>query len=220
MKTNVLKIFSPAALALLLLLGTDSCSKHPLDPKQVAEFKKVENKDITDYGKWYYFSFATGTFVGEGSAKPADGDDKKWSERTDWDIAFHRQDVRTNSGASGKGKGGILELQAEDFASVKTVPEGKFTEDEAGNKITVVFQMPPEPDNYAEVPLNKGAVDWAAFVHETMSWKLNKRNVFIVRTADGKYAKFQFLNFLNEKNKSGFLSFQYAFQKDGTKDFE
>lgn len=218
MKTNVLKIFVLAAFALLLVLGTNACRKHEV--KQVAEFKKVENKDITDYGKWYYFSFATGTFVGEGSAKPADGDDKRWSERTDWDIAFHRQNVRTNGGASGKGKGGIMELKEENLASVKTVPEGKFTEDEGGNKITIAFKMPPVPENYAEVSLNKGAINWVAFVHETMSWKLNKRNVFIVRTADGKYAKFQFVNFLNEKNKSGFLSFQYAFQKDGTKDFE
>ena len=48
----------------------------------------------------------------------------------------------------------------------------------------------------------------------------SEKNVFIVKTAKGKYAKIQFLNFLNDQDKSGYLTLKYAFQKDGSTKFE
>ena len=54
--------------------------------------------------------------------------DKKWSERTDWDIAICGDLIRTNSGASGIGQGGIQE-SAEDYSTLKQAPETGYSTD-------------------------------------------------------------------------------------------
>ena len=206
-----------ALLLLCVTLGVVSCKKKEPEVKEKAETKSVTNKDVSDYGKWYYFSFAKGDFVGEGDVDPEKGDDAAWKKRTDWDIAFHRQNVRTNSGTSGDGKGGVMMLETADFNTVKEVGANNFTVDVDGEEIMKSAKMPPEK---VKSSLNKEVDKWYAYNHDTKVWSLTKKNVFIVKTADGKYAKVQFVNCLNDENKSGFISFKYAYQKDGTLLFE
>lgn len=213
-------LFRVVILCLGVALYTSSCSKDD-DPKPEPssvelEVKTVQNQDVSDYGKWYYFSFTTGKVVGEGSANPQDGDDAAWKERTDWDIAFHRNNVRTNGGVSGNGQAEAMALESEDIEAVKEVPEGAFVADVNG-EILPEFVMPPE---YVESGLNSELNEFAKFEHETMAWSMAKTNVFIVKTADGKYAKLQFVNFLNDKDESGFLTFKYVYQADGTMIFK
>lgn len=80
MKSNVMKA---ALLLLCVTLGVVSCKKKEPEVKEKAETKSVTNKDVSDYGKWYYFSFAKGDFVGEGDVDPEKGDDAAWKKRTD-----------------------------------------------------------------------------------------------------------------------------------------
>lgn len=178
--------------------------------------KKITKKDVKDYGMWYYFSFEKGDFVGEGKADPADGDDAKWKAKTDWDIAFHRGNVRTNGGTSGNGQGGILNANSKDFDAIKEVPSGEFTVDKIlKGEVMAAFVMPP---TYVSSSANEVANDWAVFDHGTMSYSV-KKDVYIVKTASGKYVKIQFLNFLNDEDKSGFITLQYAYQADGSTKF-
>ncbi len=207
-----------------LAVFMSSCKKD--DPKPTPEEEgpstgTIETKTLTlsakTYADWFYYSFDKADTVGKGSATPDKGDDAKWKERTDWDIAFHRNNIRTNSGTSGNGKAGILALRTEDFASVKSVPEAEFVVDVVKEEVLMdKFGMPPV---YLTSSINEAADNWVTFSHKK-AWNLVKKNVFIVRTASGKYVKLQFKNFLDGKDKSGLITLQYTYQKDGSQSFE
>ena len=56
--------------------------------------------------RWTYVSLSAHEVVGSSSLGDTH-EDALWMLRTDWDIAFCNGMIRTNSGSSGKGKGGI-----------------------------------------------------------------------------------------------------------------
>ena len=56
--------------------------------------------------RWTYVSLSAHEVVGSSSLGDT-REDALWMMRTDWDIAFCNGMIRTNSGSSGKGKGGI-----------------------------------------------------------------------------------------------------------------
>lgn len=219
MKTKRTNLLYAAVMLLGMTLLTTSCEKEKPNVKVKAETKMIEAKDISAYDKWHYFSFSEGKFVGEGAADPKQGDDAKWKARTDWDIAFHQHNVRINSGTSGVGKGGILMLETQDFASVKEFSQNNFTVDAmvTAEEKKIFVSMPPV---FVSASINLLPDAWYQYNHKKTAYELLKKNVFIVKTADGKYAKMQFTNILNNKDKGGFLSMKYAYQKDGTNKFE
>lgn len=57
-------------------------------------------------GRWIYYSITDSTVVGR-SPIGDDAQDAEWGGRTDWDIALSESGIRTNSGTSGRGKGGL-----------------------------------------------------------------------------------------------------------------
>ncbi len=172
--------------------------------------------NVSDRKKWYYFSFKDG-LVGEGSAKPTDGDDAAWKEKDNWDLAFHNTNVRTNSGLSGNGQGGAFEMESNIMTEVTTAPGNDYITD---TEIRIFLNMPPT--NPAEDIKNVGGntvLDlWADFAHETGTWTI-KDKVFVIKTADGKYAKIQFVNYLDENDHGGLMKFNYVYQADGSMNF-
>ena len=102
-----------------------ACSDNntPDDPSQgenTLPVKQVSLSRKTAYGNdWIYYSLEKG--------KEVSVSEESHAENTDWDIAFNRYNVRTNSGASGKGKGGALLTNIKDLAACTTVPQGTFT---------------------------------------------------------------------------------------------
>ena len=77
--------------------------------------------EATKTGQCHYFSFAQNQELGV-----ADDSDTSWKERTDWDIAINKYNVRTNSGDSTtSGQGGVYTCEAGvTFASLTAVPAG------------------------------------------------------------------------------------------------
>ena len=71
--------------------------------------------------EWTYFSFETGTVVGT-STFGDDAQDALWRDRTDWDIAFCGDLIRTNSGTSGRGKGGIQRNTTDNYNTLTVAP--------------------------------------------------------------------------------------------------
>ncbi len=59
---------------------------------------------------WTYISLREGKVLGMVSIKDST-EEKSWKARTDWDIAICNGHIRTNSGASGSGNGGITVSQ-------------------------------------------------------------------------------------------------------------
>ncbi len=113
----------------------------------------------------------------------------------------------------GNGQGGVLKLDTEDFDSVKEVPaDGNFLTDVEYAEFLITPAMPP---SYVTSTVNPVLNNWVVFDHQTTSWIVERKDVFIVKSANGKYAKLQFENFLNESDQSGFITLKYVYLKDG-----
>lgn len=180
--------------------------------------KPAENDTLSlytkDYTIWHYFSFENG-IIGTGSADPTEPDDAEWKARTDWDLAFHYKDVRTNSGKSGDGQGGMLEATQTDFTLVTEAPTSGYTVD-GDLDIRLTPAMPPV---YVTSTANSVCDDWATYDHDEHAWVFVEK-VFIVKTADGKYAKIWLKSFLDDEDNSGTITMEYAYQSDGSTNLE
>ena len=128
-----MKVKFLAPVLLTGLVAFTSCSKDdnkvetPKDPYEGLRNLNVQEgteKEISyldasnNEGKYVYFSFNKG--VVEVSDPLASND---------WDIAFNRYHVKTNSGTSGKGQGGALKTDKIDFAAVTEAPTDGYLVD-------------------------------------------------------------------------------------------
>ncbi len=77
---------------------------------------------------WTYFSFESGAVVGT-SRFGDEAQDEAWRVRLDWDIAFCGDLVRTNSGTSGIGQGGILRERTSNFYNLTEAPAEGYETD-------------------------------------------------------------------------------------------
>ncbi|MCD7937318.1 MAG: hypothetical protein LUG98_10690 [Tannerellaceae bacterium] len=167
--------------------------------------------DRTGFKIWYYFSFEKGEIVGTGEANtPAD--DEAWYEDLSWDIAFTRVHVRSNSGTSGIGNGGAIEIGAnqEDkekvFNELIEVPTEGYQTDEYGTGL--MFTMPPAlTKEYSYSPV----LNAYCTLNLASMGAVTTPKIFAVRTAAGKYAKIYL-----KDNMDGVITMQYAYQPDGT----
>lgn len=123
MKTN--RILFSFALAAILCC---SCKHSTEDTPPVAA--EVTIGGLED-GKWVYFSIRDGKTVGE-STFLSEKEDKEWAKRTDWDFAICGDYIKTNSGTSGKGEGGILRDGSHNFQTLKNAPSGGYLIDGEG----------------------------------------------------------------------------------------
>ena len=78
---------------------------------------------------WTYFSFEKGEVVGTGKFGDAESD-AQWHDRKDWDFAICGDRIKTNSGASGVGQGGIQKENSHNFATLTTAPTDGYITDE------------------------------------------------------------------------------------------
>lgn len=106
-----LQFLVPAVMAGMMLFST-SCSKddNKETVKEVLPKKEVKELDASVEGKWVYFSFEKGTTVD--IATP--------TTSNDWDLAFNRYHVKTNSGSSGSANGGALKTNFKNWDDLAT----------------------------------------------------------------------------------------------------
>ena len=205
-------LFNLVVIALLLGLVV-SCEKD--DDGPTATERKTLSLYTKDYTIWHYFSFSEDKIIGTGSADPANSDDDAWRQRTDWDIAFHYKEIRTNSGQSGIGQGGLLEASETNFNNVLEAPTAGYTVD---NNLDIRLS-PAMPPVYISSTGNSVCADWASYNHDEAAWVFAEK-VFIVKTADGKYAKIKLKSFLDDDDVSGTITMEYAYQADGSTSLE
>lgn len=127
----------------------------------------------------------------------------------DWDIAFHKYDVRTNGGS-------VLKLNTADLALVTlTSVEGQdFNTDVAKSVMVDMTKMMSGFVGYMETKVNEVLMGYLTATPTgsmpPYTYKLND-NVFVVKTADGQYAKMQFTDYTNAKNEAVYVAFDYEF---------
>jgi HmuY protein len=158
-------------------------------------------------GKYTLYSLENGTVVSNTD-----------SATSKWDLGFRGTSIITNSGTGGPGSGGAF-VQIGTFESLTTIsPDSTFRVDAA-------------PSAYA-IPLgsNKG---WYVYDGPTNLINPIPGRVLVVRTANGKYAKVEIINYYKggvtpaasasddvKLKTQRYFTFRYTFQSNGSRDFQ
>jgi len=148
--------------------------------------------DATNEEQWTYFDFSRGEQV-----KIHD------TSSLEWDLAFRRGKIITNGGATNKfGKAGLINLGEVSFDAVENVPLREFIVDEATRTQTE----------------NPVLLQW--YKYNYITHKLTARkNIYVIRTSDGKFAKVQFMSFYCADKQPGCIQMKFVYQDEGTKSF-
>ncbi|MCE2403281.1 HmuY family protein [Candidatus Poribacteria bacterium] len=153
--------------------------------------------DATNREEWVYFSFQTG-----GVIEIADAENSE-----DWDIGFQITKVKLNGGISGPGMGSVVMLTDTTFEDVTVAPEDGYRAD--------------TEDTLAIVPQSEKG--WYIYTGPPTHWILPLEDrVFVVKGADGTFAKIRFIGYYKDnenKQDSGFVTFEYVHQPDGSRNF-
>jgi hypothetical protein len=182
--------------------------------KVALDFSGSEAKEVQldATGDWKYFSLKNGEVT---PATPADD--------LTWDIAFKGYYVKLNGGTSGKGKAEAFRTEEKDFTKVTEAPKKGFEKDKE-----VTFTSRDGSSSKENVsPILTGG-----FGSTTGAIGLNPANiakygsvygpnewVYVIKTADGTYAKIQVTDFYNQvgdKKVPGFPKLKYQLSKTVT----
>ena len=153
--------------------------------------------DATNREAWAYFSLASGDVVAVEDAENSEA----------WDIGFQRTQVKLNGGISGPGMGSVVMLTETTFEAVTKAPADGYKAD--------------TEDTLAIVPQSEKG--WYIYTGPPTHWVLPLEDrVFVIKAADGTFAKVQFIGYYKDnenKKDSGFVTFKYAHQPDGSPNF-
>lgn len=183
----------------------------------VAACKKEDNKPViqsqtfeinsTNSTKWKYFSFEKNDTIT--IADPMTS--------TAWDLAFQRYRIKTNGGSSGIGLGSAassFEKQQTGFDDLKNVSDtATFAVDQS---IQIAVQQ-----GYATYIVNPKLYTWFTIELAPAGTQIVPTdNIYIVKTGTGKFAKVWFKSYYSAANVSGYVTFEYKYQPDGSKNLE
>ena len=183
-------------MAIIVTLGAFSFfwgCKHKTDSApEVIEFMV----DASSYSGWTYFSFDKGDTV-----RPSAPENS-----LDWDLKFQRYRIGTNSGTSGSGEGGAVNVGKVDFDAYDEAPESGYVED-------TIMTFTGHEGEYKR-SCNPVLLGWYEMVGMPPTFYPTD-SVYVIKTADGKYAKVQFLDYYYydaEGNRhSGYITFKYVY---------
>ena len=181
-----------------------TCKKE--DTKPVIQSRTFEI-NATGSTTWAYFSFAEDDTVTV--TDPLNSDE--------WDLAFQRYRIKTNGGESGSGQGcaanSYLKGQ-KGFDALKIIADTtSFVQDDS---ITIAVQQ-----GYMTYVVNPELYQWFTMEMATQGTQIVPSDtIYIIKTHDGKYAKVWFKSYYSATNVSGYITFQYAYQPDGSRVFE
>lgn len=145
----------------------------------------------TDTAAWTYVSLRLGETV---EVTDPETDDS-------WDLAFSGTRVRTNSGTSGDGDGGA-QSSASTFEAIASAPADGYVVD---------TELTSDGAPYSG---NAALSEWWAF-DSTTSSTVPKDLAYVVRAADGSYAKLRVVEYAND----GAYTIDYAYAGPEQTDF-
>jgi hypothetical protein len=202
-----MKHLSKLVILLTFISLISSCEK---DDEPSVNTEEVTLSRTTEYGEdWIYFSFSTG-------AEVSGVDDSNYQINTTWDIAFNRYNVRTNGGASGSGEATVFDAGELNFDAVTEAPETGYTPDSSIQIVESLATTPPTMMASNGNILFVGAIEFSG---PPPAYAPNN-HIYIVKTANGKYAKIKITGFYNDLGDSGYLNFKYTYQSNGSRFFE
>jgi hypothetical protein len=147
---------------------------------------------------WTFFDFSRGSVV-----------EVPHQFGVDWDLAFQRHKILANGGATNpKGRGAILNLGEVPFDQVREAPADGYVED-------TIAAINPETIATENLAIK-------AWYHYNFLTHLlrPKANVYVIRTADGKYARMRLISYYCDGGQaSGCFTIEYVYQGDGSRSF-
>jgi hypothetical protein len=143
--------------------------------------------DARSEAAWAYFDFSRGSTVPPG-------------DPLGWDIAVRRFRIIANGGDRFHGRAGIIDLGNIAFDSVHTAPDSAYVE-------TTVLRRDSS---------NAAISKWYEYGF-TSHLLMPRPNVWVVRTADGRYAKMQILGYYCPAATPGCLTIRYVYQGSGSR---
>lgn len=137
---------------------------------------------------------------------------------TKWDVAFTSTKILVNSGTSGPGLGGAFVFKGL-FDDLKTIPADSLFATDNSNASSFA------------IPWGSGK-GWYTYDGLTTLVNPIAGRVLVIRTAAGKFAKIEILNYykggstlpstaadMDKLTKQRYYTFRYAYQPNGTKTF-
>ena len=136
---------------------------------------------------------------------------------TKWDIAFSSTKILVNSGTSGPGLGGAF-VYVGLFDALKSIPaDSNFATDNS---------------NTSQYAIPQSSAGWYIYNRATNLVTPAAGRVLVLRTASGKFAKIEILNYYkggitpeitaldaDKLTKQRYYTFRYAYQPNGSKTF-
>src|SRR5450759_67356 len=191
-------------LSAIIVLSLSACKKNNSNPPIQAQTFEINSTGSTT---WKYFSFASNDTLT--IADPASS--------TAWDLAFQRYRIKTNGGLSGSGSGSAANSYQKGqtgFDALKVVPDTTTFAQDASISIAV-------QQGYATYVVNPSLYTWFSLEFATQGTQIVPTDyIYIVKTGTGKYVKVWFKSYYSTTNLSGYVTFQYKYQPDGSKNLE
>ena len=190
---------------LLVLTGLFiGCKKEDVNPEIQARTFEIKSTSSTT---WKYFSFLKNDTIMVSDPLTS----------SEWDLAFQRYRIKTNGGRSGNGTGSAANSYLKGqtgFNQLTVIPDTTtFVKDDS---IEIAVQQ-----GYATYVVNPGLYTWFSIELAAQGTQIVPTDyIYIVKTAGGKFAKVWFKSYYSATNVSGFVTFQYKYQPDGSKNLE
>jgi HmuY protein len=173
----------------------------PTNPEEVGDRligPILHTLDARAAEQWTYFDFSRGSVV-----------EVPHQLGVGWDLAFQRHKILANGGATNpKGRGAILNLGEVAFDEVLEAPAEGYIED-------TIASINPQ----AITTENLAIKAWYHYNFLTHVLR-PKSNVYVVRTADGTYAKMRLVSYYCDGGQaSGCFTIEYVYQGNGSRHF-
>ena len=175
------------------------------------EFVKTLDIDVSNPRQWTYFNFdengeiqimEIAEYQGE-TQEIVSEEDAVWKEIPDWDFALHLNNIRTNSGFSGIGNGGLYEHDCVDwFLTKQDLASMTFATDEMTKMVINMDEMPP-------MMVDASMSNVELFQNLGMGNFNPLDKVFVVKCVEDKYAILRFARYNDYAGKSGQLRLKY-----------
>ena len=187
---------SGTVLLSMMLLASCKDSEKKDPTTNIGNTVTLTDVDVSAYDQWVYLSFESRTPVVLGVEEDAPAQ---------WDIALHRENVKTNRGAA-------LVTEATSLAALTELPSGDFVSDVMTDSTLIVdmSQMMQGILGYQKSEINLVLNAWVERSGMPPVYTV-KNNVYVVRTQEGRYATIKFASYKDAEDKTGFATFSYVF---------
>ena len=160
--------------------------------------------DASSYNDWVYFSLGNSELLNIEDAENS----------MEWDLAFKRNNIKTNGGLSGIGSTCSIvdDSQSwtyEAFESTNQIPENdcEFDEIIEGDIFTYEGCYNPITHLFSDCVKNPALDKWGSF---DSSYNFNVNNFrFFVKLSDGSYVKLWLMSYYNSNGQGGKISLAY-----------